>query len=108
MSAAIYLGFVVAAGIGATLRHLITLRISNWLGTLTVNATGSLVLGLLLARGPSQDVSWVAGTAFCGSFTTFSTFALDAADGTWQRRAVVIVSTLVVCIGAAAIGVAVG
>jgi CrcB protein len=104
----VYAGFALAAGLGAALRYLATLRIPNWLGTLAVNALGSVVLGALLAAGPSQRVSWIVGTAFCGSFTTFSTFALDASDGSWERRSIVVVTTLVVCLGAATIGNALG
>ena len=56
--------------------------------TLVVNVVGSALLGWLVAEmsNPSaSDVRWqrllvAASTGFCGSFTTFSTFALIVAE----------------------------
>lgn len=58
------------------------------LNTLAVNVAGSALLGWLIAEmgNPSaSDVRWhrllvAASTGFCGSFTTFSTFALIVAE----------------------------
>lgn len=51
------------------------------LGTLVVNVTGSLALGLLvglaLHHGFTDGPRTVAGTGFLGAFTTFSTFSYD-------------------------------
>jgi CrcB protein len=48
------------------------------LGTLTVNVVGSAVLGALLGlRDVSPVVLALAGTGFCGTLTTFSTFGYD-------------------------------
>lgn len=47
------------------------------LGTFTVNVIGSFVLGMLtglvLFHGLAHDALAVAGTGFCGGFTTWST-----------------------------------
>ena len=47
-------------------------------GTLAINVAGSFLLGLLLA-GPGAGSALVslAGTGFCGAFTTFSTFGYE-------------------------------
>lgn len=50
--------------------------------TFTVNVVGSFLLGivatLLVERiGPTRHLGPLAATGFCGSFTTFSTFAVE-------------------------------
>jgi CrcB protein len=83
------------------------------LGTLVINVSGSFVLGVLvgLNRGDRLSASalLVAGTGFCGGFTTFSTFAFETArllegDGPVAGRYVAV--TTVLCLGAAALGLA--
>ena len=50
-------------------------------GTLVVNVSGSLalgiVVGLALAHGLDPDVRTVVGTGFLGAYTTFSTYAYE-------------------------------
>ncbi|MGO0062653.1 fluoride efflux transporter CrcB [Brevibacillus fluminis] len=51
-------------------------------GTFVINLTGSLILGALYAlyqRGSVSGEVWLlAGVGFCGAYTTFSTFGLEA------------------------------
>lgn len=47
------------------------------LGTLAVNALGAFCLGLLAGLSVTGETLLVAGTAFLGSFTTFSTVMLE-------------------------------
>lgn len=51
-------------------------------GTFVINTLGSLALGVLLgasAEGEEQvHLLALAGTGFCGAFTTFSTFAYES------------------------------
>jgi CrcB protein len=96
-----------AAFAGAACRYMVDLAVqrrtgNRWpLGTLVVNATGALALGLLvgigLRHGLDTQVHTVAGTGFLGAYTTFSTFALDAVvladEGTTLALAMVAVST---------------
>lgn len=53
------------------------------IGTLTVNILGSAVLGVAttLLTGPAYSL---VATGFCGSFTTFSTFAA-LTDESWRE-----------------------
>jgi CrcB protein len=83
--------FLVAAGgaVGSVLRYLVglwTLRSFGpsfpW-GTLTVNVTGSFLIGVLaevIARkfGASAEMRVFLITGILGGYTTFSAFSLDA------------------------------
>ena len=46
-------------------------------GTFTVNALGSLLIGVLLEATESETLGWLLIVGFCGGFTTFSTFSAD-------------------------------
>jgi CrcB protein len=71
--------------IGAPARYLLDRAVQRrhesvfpW-GTLAVNLTGCLVLGLLTGAAQSlpKDLVVFAGTGVCGAFTTFSTFSFE-------------------------------
>ena len=47
-------------------------------GTFTVNAAGSLLIGILLEATSFETLGWLLIVGFCGGFTTFSTFSADA------------------------------
>lgn len=77
--------YLVATGgiVGAVLRHLIGIAVSDdWfpLGTLTVNVIGSFALGLFTFLSLNTDSLLLLGTGACGSFTTFSSFAVDTVE----------------------------
>ena len=46
-------------------------------GTLTVNLTGSLALGLIDGAALPHDLSLVFGTGLVGAYTTFSTWMFE-------------------------------
>jgi len=83
----VWLLVMVGAAVGAPCRWLLDQAIQRraqgvlpW-GTMTVNVLGSLLLGMLLALSLEPDTQArllaVAGTGFCGAFTTFSTFMYE-------------------------------
>ena len=78
------LGVVVLGGVGALARFLLDSAVERrtggrfpW-GTLVVNLSGALVLGVLAGGDLGGDAFKLAGTAALGSFTTFSTWMLEA------------------------------
>jgi CrcB protein len=77
-------GVVVLGGAGALARFLLDAAVERRtggrfpLGTLAVNLSGALLLGLLAGVEPGGDALTLAGTAALGSFTTFSTWMLEA------------------------------
>lgn len=52
-----------------------------------VNLVGCALLGVVLGRGADSRVRLLVGTGFCGGLTTFSTFAVDAAELMRDSRA---------------------
>ncbi|MEI9803561.1 MAG: fluoride efflux transporter CrcB [Pseudolabrys sp.] len=85
-----YLVVFLGGGIGAALRHGINMAVGRALGTafpygtLLINITGSLVMGIVAAyfafKGDaSQHWRLFLTTGILGGYTTFSAFSLDAA-----------------------------
>jgi CrcB protein len=82
------------------------------LGTLAVNVSGCLLLGVIaggVARhGWPADVQVGLGTGFCGGLTTFSTFSVETVEllqGRLPLRAAAyLAASCVLGIGAAAVG----
>ncbi|MGV0024720.1 fluoride efflux transporter CrcB [Phormidesmis priestleyi] len=79
---------------GALSRYYLTLFFSRWLGvsfpfgTFFINLTGALIMGffvtLTLERSlTSPDLRLLVAVGFLGSYTTFSTYALDT-SALWQ------------------------
>ena len=81
------LAVAVASGLGAvaraTLGAVVQARTGGRLphGTLLVNVTGSLLLGLVLglavSAGLPEPVALVLGSGFAGGYTTLSTYAWE-------------------------------
>lgn len=82
------------------------------LGTLLVNLLGAFVLGLLSGADVTGGWLLVAGTGLLGAFTTFSTWVHEvlalAGDGRRRIAALLLGGALVLGLGAAALGRAVG
>ena len=109
----------LAGGAGAVLRallihHVGTTRLDPLpLGTLFVNASGSLVLGVLtglaLYHSLGSHVLAVIGVGLCGGYTTWSTASWETIHllhtGHRTRAVVYTVGGLAVCLAAAAAGI---
>jgi CrcB protein len=81
-------------------------------GTLVVNLSGAVLLGLITGLAVTGDAALLAGTAAVGSYTTFSTWMLESQRLTEERqyRKVLlnIVVSLVLGVAAAALGRLIG
>jgi CrcB protein len=111
---------MIGGAVGTLARYLISvaaLPISQNLpwGTIGINILGSFVIGffgtLTLAHGRfpvSEDVRLFVMVGLCGGFTTFSAFSLQTLDllrsGATVRAAVNLVASVVLCVGAVAVG----
>ncbi len=99
---------LLGGAVGAPLRYLTDQAVNARhasvfpFGTLTVNAAGSLLLGLVAGLASVHDVpAWVlalVGTGFCGALTTFSTFGYETVrlleDGSFVEAALNVVVSL--------------
>jgi len=118
MNVLVWAGVVLIGGVGSVLRFLVDGMVSSRTGrafpygTLVVNISGAVVLGLLTGLALSGDAALLAGTAAVGSYTTFSTWMLESQRLTEERQVGKagrnIVASLVLGVAAAALGQAVG
>lgn len=121
MTAATWAAFLAAAAIGAPLRYLVDGWVQDrtsgslpW-GTLTVNLTGCLALGLLVGLGRYHHVGpspiTALGTGGLGAYTTFGTFTFEtvrlAEEGALADALRNVGATLAASVAAAAMGLAV-
>lgn len=84
--------FVACGGaLGAVTRHAVNLAVvkfigSSLIGTFAANATGSLILGVLIGLWESRpefpfEYKLFLAVGFLGSYTTFSTLAVAVTQG---------------------------
>ena len=112
-----------AVGLGGAAGSIVRYMLSAWLlaghtilgfptGTFTVNAAGSLLIGILLEATTSTTAGWLLIVGFCGGFTTFSTFSADAVRllraGDYGPATAYIALSAVVCLAFAALGMWIG
>jgi CrcB protein len=118
MSTWLWVGVALLGGVGAGGRFLLDALISSRaggefpLGTLAVNASGSLLLGLLTGLALGGSLFVLAGTATLGSYTTFSTWVFEtqrlAEDARSRAAALNVFVSLAAGIAAAALGRTIG
>ncbi len=76
-------GVAVGGGLGAVLRFVVDGAVTRPrgrglpLGTLVVNLSGALVLGILDGLVLPEHLALVVGTGVIGSYTTFSTWVFE-------------------------------
>ncbi|MCA1701597.1 MAG: fluoride efflux transporter CrcB [Actinobacteria bacterium] len=115
---ALLLGIAALGGAGAVLRFSIDGIVERRArgdfptGTLTVNLSGSVLAGLLLGAGLAGDASLLVLAGLFGSFTTFSTWLLEAhrlaEEGELRTGALNVAVSFAAGLAAAAVGRALG
>lgn len=115
----VWIGVMLAGGLGSVLRFLFDGTVARRagksrafgtlpFGTLAVNISGAALLGFLGALALNRDAALLAGTAFVGAYTTFSTWMLETQRLGEERQvfnaATNVVLNVVLGIGAALFG----
>lgn len=114
MIVVLWVGMALIGGAGSVLRFVVDGAIASRTGrafphgTLVVNISGAVLLGLVTGLAPSHDKALLAGTAAVGSYTTFSTWMFETQrlgeDRQVPSLAANIVVSLVAGVAAAALG----
>ena len=116
-----YLWIALGAVVGASARYLVSGYISKTFssafpyGTLLINVSGSLLLGFFLIWTGERvliDVRWrwLIAIGFCGSYTTFSSYAFETfalfEQGQWVLVAWNVISSNLLCLASVMAGAA--
>lgn len=110
----------LAGGLGAGTRFVVDglvrskIRTALPVGTIAINVTGSLLLGLVagavIVHAAPVELQAIAGTGFLGGYTTFSTASFETVRLIQSRRTGLAllngIGTAVAAVGAAAAGLA--
>jgi CrcB protein len=114
-----YAWISLGAILGANLRYFLSKLITLWsdaafpLGTLIINLTGSMLLGFFLIWTTERVLAdplwrWMVAIGFCGSYTTFSSYAFETMayfeQGHWLLFAANILSNNILCLAAVLAG----
>ena len=111
-----WLWVMLGSALGGSIRFLLSGLVARHVGetfpwgTMTVNVTGSFLIGLVAASGVlGGDLAWqFAVVGLLGSYTTVSSFSLQTLamlrEGATRRAAANIVLSLALCLLAAGAG----
>ncbi len=100
----VWAGVVLVGGIGSVLRFVIDRAVARRVarpfpfGTLAVNISGAALLGFLGGLALSKDAALLAGTAFVGAYTTFSTWMLETQRLGEERQVISALANIVVSV----------
>lgn len=116
-----FLAISVAAIVGANLRYLLSRLAAKEFGpafpygTLAINIVGSFIVGFFVIWTTERvlvDPRWrlLVVIGFCGSFTTFSSYAFDSMSfldhGQWGLMLANVLANNLLCLGGALAGMA--
>jgi fluoride exporter len=110
----LWAGVVLIGGAGSVARFLADGVVTSAagrdfpFGTLAINVSGAMILGLLTGLALGHDQALLAGTAAVGSYTTFSTWMFETdrltEERQYRRAAANVIVSLVLGVAAAALG----
>lgn len=103
-----YLWIAIGSAAGGILRYWLGIEITKlygnafpW-GTITINVTGSFLIGLASSFSDQQIVRFLVMVGLCGGFTTFSSFSLETLtllrEGMWQKAVLYAVASVALCV----------
>lgn len=101
---AVWAGVALIGGVGSVLRFVIDRAVARRaarsfpFGTLVVNISGAALLGFLGGLVLSKAAALLAGTAFIGAYTTFSTWMLETQRLGEERQVRAAVANIVVSV----------
>lgn len=114
MSGLLWIAVILIGGCGAVLRLVLDGAVGTVLGrdfpygTMVINISGAVILGLLTGTALGDDEALLAGTAAVGSYTTFSTWMLETQRLDEERQhssaAANVILSLVLGVAAAGLG----
>lgn len=103
-TALVWVGVALIGGIGSVLRFVIDRTVARRasrpfpFGTLVVNISGAALLGFLGGLALNKEAALLAGTAFVGAYTTFSTWMLETQRLGEERRLRAALANIVVSV----------
>ena len=104
MNVAVWAGVLVIGGLGSVARFMVDRTVARRtarsfpFGTLTVNISGAVLLGFITGLTLSHQAALLAGTAFVGAYTTFSTWMLESQRLAEERQLGIAAANIVVSV----------
>ncbi len=114
MTVLLWAGVALIGGAGSILRFLVDGAIASRTprsfpyGTLVVNLSGAVLLGLLTGMTLHHDEALLAGTAAVGSYTTFSTWMFETQRLAEDRQLLSLTANVVLSLVAGVLAAALG
>jgi fluoride exporter len=114
MNVLLWVGVTLIGGTGSVVRFLADGLVASAadrdfpLGTLAVNVSGAVILGLITGLALGHEQALLAGTAAVGSYTTFSTWMLETQRLTEERQYRIAAVNVIVSLALGLAGVALG
>jgi CrcB protein len=100
----VWASVVLIGGIGSVARFVVDRAVARRaarpfpFGTLTVNISGAALLGFLGGLALSKEAALLAGTAFVGAYTTFSTWMLETQRLGEERQMISALANIIVSV----------